>query len=346
LTIQRLPIHYFHLVKILIIRFSSIGDIVLTSPVMRCIRKQIPSAEIHYLTKFSYREVVEYNPHISFRHYFKDDLGEVVPDLRKEKFDFIVDLHNNFRSLKVRSVLRRRSKAFNKINLEKWLYVNLNWNIMPEVHIVDRYLETVKELGVKNDGEGLDYFFCPEDEIRIEELPLTHLHGYIAIAIGAQHATKKLPLEKLKTLVSILQYPIILLGGKEDFEIGEVIRNQDPFKTFNGCGRFSINQSASLIRLSKLVITHDTGMMHVAAAFKKKIISLWGNTVPEFGMYPYYGSDELHKQDYTGSSKMIGVRGLSCRPCSKLGFEKCPRGHFNCMNKIDVKEIASLVGSL
>lgn len=214
--------------------------------------------------------------------------------------------------------------------------------MMPVAHIVDRYLETVKDLGVKNDGEGLDYFISPKDVIKIEELPLTHLHGYIAIAIGTQHATKKYPLEKLKRLVSLLHYPIILLGGKEDFESGEAIRNQDKFKVFNACGKFSLNQSASIIKLSQLVITHDTGMMHVAAAFKKKIISLWGNTVPEFGMYPYFGDEEKYHQDYF-KSRVVEVAGLSCRPCSKLGFQKCPRGHFNCMNKINEEEIAAVV---
>jgi len=329
-------------VKILIVRFSSIGDIVLTSPVVRCIRKQIPSAEIHYLTKSSYKEIIEHNPHITTRHFLNNNLRDIISSLKKEKFDFIVDLHNNLRSLKLKWSLRRRGNSFNKINLEKWLYVNLKWNMMPVAHIVDRYLETVKDLGVKNDGEGLDYFISPKDVIKIEELPLTHLHGYIAIAIGTQHATKKYPLEKLKRLVSLLHYPIILLGGKEDFESGEAIRNQDKFKVFNACGKFSLNQSASIIKLSQLVITHDTGMMHVAAAFKKKIISLWGNTVPEFGMYPYFGDEEKYHQDYF-KSRVVEVAGLSCRPCSKLGFQKCPRGHFNCMNKINEEEIAAVV---
>lgn len=331
--------------KILVIRFSSIGDIVLTSPVVRCIKKQIPSAEIHYLTKSSYKEIIEYNPHITTKHFLNENLSELIPTLKKEKFDFIVDLHNNVRTWKLKMALMRRGNAFNKINLEKWLYVNLKYNMMPVAHIVDRYLETVKVLGVKNDGGGLDYFISPNEVIKIEELPLTHLHGYIAIAIGAQHATKKYPLEKLKKLVSILSYPIILLGGKEDFESGEAIRSQDPIKIFNGCGQFSINQSASIIKTSQLVITHDTGMMHIAAAFKKKIISLWGNTVPEFGMYPYFGDQEKYQQHYL-KSRMLEVKGLSCRPCSKLGFQKCPRGHFNCMNKIKEEEIAAVVQML
>ncbi|MEO5675055.1 MAG: glycosyltransferase family 9 protein [Chitinophagales bacterium] len=331
--------------KILIIRFSSIGDIVLTSPVIRCIKKQIPSAEIHYLTKSSYNQIIQHNPYITVKHLLHDDLNETLTALKKENFDFIIDLHHNFRSWKIRMVLGKPSKAFNKINLEKWLYVNLRFNMMPLAHIVERYLETVKAMGVNNDGEGLDYFISPADEIRIEQLPLTHLHGFIAIAIGAQHVTKKLPVEKLKRLIPMLSYPIILLGGKEDAEAGEAVRAMDPLKVFNSCGKFTINQSASIIRLSKAVITNDTGMMHIAAAYKKKIISLWGNTVPQFGMSPYFGSKSISGADQNGISEIVEVQNLPCRPCSKLGYQKCPLGHFKCMNNIDDKKIIRSINS-
>ncbi len=327
--------------KILIIRFSSIGDIVLTSPVIRCIKKQRPDAEIHYLTKHFYGEIIRNNPYISAQHLVKDNLHEILSQLKKEKFDFVVDLHNNIRSWRVKRTLGRRSNSVNKINFEKWLYVNARVNLMPTAHIVDRYLNTVRGLGVMNDGEGLDYFISAKEEIGAEQLPLTHLHGYLVMAIGAQHATKKLPLSKLKELVSLLHYPIILVGGKEDADAGEEILKTDPLKVFNGCGVFTINQSASLIRQSKLVITHDTGMMHIAAAYKKRVISVWGNTVPAFGMTPYYGSEEADSK----RSRIVEVKGLYCRPCSKLGFEKCPQGHFRCMHNIDMHEITSAVNS-
>lgn len=331
--------------KILIIRFSSIGDIVLTSPVIRCIKKQIPSAEIHFLTKSSYGQIIHHNPYITAKHLLQDDFNKTLTALKKENFDFIIDLHHNFRSWKVRMVLGKPSKAFNKINLEKWLYVNFRFNMMPLAHIVERYLETVKALGVNNDGEGLDYFISPADEIRIEQLPLTHLHGFIVIAIGAQHVTKKLPVEKLKRLIPMLSYPIILLGGKEDAEAGEAVRAMDPLKVFNSCGKFTINQSASIIRLSKAVITNDTGMMHIAAAYKKKIISVWGNTVPQFGMSPYFGSRSISGAYQNGISEIVEVQNLHCRPCSKLGYQKCPLGHFKCMNNIDEKKIIRSINS-
>lgn len=330
--------------KILIIRFSSIGDITLTTPVIRCLKKQLPNVEIHFLTKFSYREIIEHNPFIDVKHYLKNDLSEVITNLKKEKFDLLVDLHNNLRSWRVKMSLGRKSVSLNKINFEKLIYVWTKRNLMPVAHIVDRYLATVKYLGIANDEAGLDYFIPKQDLISQEQLPLSHLHGFIAIAIGGNHNTKKLPLAKLQQLVRYISVPIILLGGKEDVETGESIRSVDPIKVFNGCGKFSINQSASIIRLSRSVISHDTGMMHVAAAFKKKIVSVWGNTVPEFGMSPYYGSDS-HQSNLQTLSNIVEVKNLWCRPCSKLGYRKCPLGHFNCMNKHDEKNIAGFAES-
>lgn len=325
--------------KILVIRLSSIGDIVLTSPVVRCLKKQLPDAEIHFLTKNSYREIIEHNPYIDVNHFIKDDVKELIGELKREKFDLVVDLHNNIRTWKIKVALRTKNESVNKINFEKWLYVNFKWNIMPVAHIVDRYMNTVRSLAILNDEKGLDYFISQKDEIKIEELPLTHLHGYIAIAIGAQHATKKLPFEKLKQLVHQLHFPIILLGGKEDRAVGEEIKNVDSIKIFNSCGMLSINQSASIIKNSKLVITHDTGMMHIAAAYKKKVISVWGNTVPEFGMSPYYGNETEEKL----KSKIFEIDKLSCRPCSKIGYQKCPKKHFKCMNEIDITKVAAQI---
>ena len=118
------------------------------------------------------------------------------------------------------------------------------------------------------------------------------------------------------------------MGGNEDFYNGLEIARIDPVKIYNACGKFSLNESADIIRKSKLVISHDTGLMHIAAAFKKNILSVWGNTVPSFGMYPYLTSYEVFQ-----------VNKLWCRPCSKIGFEKCPLGHFKCMREIPIDMI-------
>lgn len=330
-------------VKILILRFSSIGDIVLTTPVVRCLRKKFPDAEIHYATKKSFQRILQYNPYIDKLHSLEDSLGELVDKLKREKFDYVIDLHNNQRTLLIKLQLGVKSFSFHKINFEKWLMVNLKVNRLPAKHIVDRYLDTCRDLGITNDGEGLDYFVSEEDRVDIKEvLPTEFYYGYVAWVIGAKQNTKKFPVAKIVSVLEQLDKPVVLMGGKED--VGEAnqvvsqIQNASN-KLFNACGKFSLNQSASLVQQSQMVITNDTGLMHIAAAFKKPVVSIWGNTIPEFGMAPYYGSHKI-------PNLQSQIANLSCRPCSKLGYSACPKGHFKCMNEIDEQELLHNINSM
>jgi lipopolysaccharide heptosyltransferase II len=312
--------------KILIIRFSSIGDIVLTTPVIRCLKQQLPEAEIHYLTKKAFKSILARNPYLTKIHSIDKEVKEIAAELKKENFDFVVDLHNNIRSMQVKTALGKPSSTFKKLNFKKWLLVNFKINQMPPLHVVDRYLQTIEQLGVKNDLKGLDYFIPKEDEVAVTSLPLTHQNGYIGFVIGAKHATKQLPTEKIINICKKLNQPIVLLGGKEDLERGRIIEEEIGNLIYNACGAYNLNQSASLIKQAQKIITHDTGLMHIAAALKKEIISVWGNTVPAFGFTPYLPD---------AKSRMVEVKNLSCRPCSKLGYLKCPKGHFKCMRMID-----------
>jgi heptosyltransferase-2 len=323
-------------VKFLIIRFSSIGDIVLTTPVVRCLRKKFPDAQIHYLTKQAFATIVLRNPYLNKIHVLKDDLNAMIDELKNENFDHVIDLHHNLRTLRIKQTLNNiNSFSFNKLNIQKWVFVNLKINVMPEKHIVDRYMETVKSFGVVNDGLGLDYFINDNEVVSQNDIPISHLHGYIGIVIGAAHNTKKLPVHKLQELCSRINHPIILLGGKDDHENAIQIATIDPVKIYNACGKYTLNESADLVRRAKLVVSHDTGLMHIAAAFKKNIISVWGNTVPSFGMYPYHTNHEIFE-----------VKKLWCRPCSKIGYDKCPIGHFKCMEKISITDIVNSVNVL
>lgn len=325
------------MIKVLVIRFSSIGDIVLTSPVVRCLKQQT-GVEVHFLTKNGFQSVVESNPYIDRVFAIRKDVGEVLPQLKKEKYTYIFDLHRNLRSLRVKlALIGVRHYSFEKLNLEKWLLTRLKVNQMPTVHIVDRYLATTKVLNVSNDGQGLDYFIPPADEVDIGKFlttrgaEVTGLEetykpppAYTAFVIGAAHATKRLPNERLIEWCRQISGPVILLGGPDDAGNGASISGGAGNHVINACGRLRLHQSASVVRQAELVITHDTGLMHIAAAFKKPIWSVWGNTVPAFGMYPYYpaGIDR---------NRTFEVRPLSCRPCSKIGYPTCPRGHFRCM---------------
>ena len=323
--------------KILVIRFSSIGDIVLTTPVFRCIKKQLPDAEVHLVTKSSFKIVTANNPYIDHFFYLDDDLTSVIKELKKQKYDYVIDLHNNTRSYRIKRALRKKTFTINKLNIEKFLLTNLNINIMPAEHITTRSLDTVASLAVVDDGKGLDYFIPVKDIVKEHDIPTSHSAGFITIVIGATYNTKKLPVHKLQELCYKIDHPVILLGGKEDNSDAEMIASVDPVKVYNACGKFNLNESADLVRQSKLVVSHDTGLMHIAAALQKPIISIWGNTTPVFGMYPYYGSRSDKQFD------TVEVTGLRCRPCSKIGYQKCPMEHFKCMENQDIDSLVQLI---
>jgi ADP-heptose:LPS heptosyltransferase len=322
--------------KILIIRFSSIGDIILTTPVLRCLKTQLPETEIHYLTKKAFKGILEHNPYLSKIHTIEKEVKEIAEELRKENFDEVIDLHNNLRTLQTKLLLGKKASTFRKLNFQKWLLVQFKINHMPQLHVVDRYMETVKHLGIKNDEQGLDYYIPPTDEVALQTLPITHQQGYIGFVIGAKHFTKQLPTEKIISICKKINQPLILLGGKEDKDRGEVIASALGEQVVNACGSYNLHQSASLVKQATRIISHDTGLMHIAAAFKKDITSVWGNTVPAFGFTPYKPGK---------ASKIVEVQGLSCRPCSKIGYDKCPKGHFKCMQEINEEVVAHLTPS-
>jgi heptosyltransferase-2 len=317
--------------KVLIVRFSSIGDIVLTTPIVRCLKRQLKDVEIHYLTKENFKSVLDSNPYIDVLHTIKSDITEAIPALKKENFDYVIDLHRNIRTLKLKLKLGVKSYSYNKLNWEKFLITTFKINQLPTQHIVDRYFETVEKLGVINDNLGLDYFINTKDQVNIvDTLPTNFINGYNALVVGGSYFTKQIPINKLNEICLKSNLPLVLLGGKEDFNIAEMVFNAHQLKTINLCGKLNLNQSASMINQSVKVITSDTGLMHIAAAYKKDIISVWGNTIPEFGMGPYLAGEQ---------SQIVEVKNLSCRPCSKLGYKKCPKGHFKCMNEIDFSNI-------
>ncbi len=267
------------------------------------------------------------NPYCDEVFTFEKELDTgLISRLKSEAYDLVVDLHHNLRTFRLKWVLGRPSRAFNKLNWEKWLLVNTGWNTLPKQHIVARYLATVAHLGVQDDGQGLDYFIPPDTTLPNECLPKT---PFIAFAIGATHATKRMPEAKILELCKAIGQPLVLLGGKPEELIGQHIAEAAGPHVYNLCGQLSLHQSALVAQQAQRVITHDTGLMHIAAALRKPITSIWGSTVPEFGMYPFYPTG-------LDLNTSIEVSGLSCRPCSKIGHEKCPKGHFRCMKDQDI----------
>ncbi len=320
--------------KILVIRFSSIGDIVLTTPVLRVLQTQL-KAEVHVLTKPAFAPLLAANPYVARVIPLSHDWAAMMHDLRGERYDHVVDLHHNLRSLRVRLGLKRPSTAFRKHNFEKWLLVRTGINRLPRRHIVDRYLDTIAGLGATDDAQGLDFFISPEKEVDTEAMLGLKPGAYACIAVGAAHATKCLTAGQIAQLADRLAMPVVLMGGPGDQDkAAEILRLAGRAQVISACGRFDILQSGSILRQSGPIINHDSGLMHIAAAVQKPQVVVWGNTVPAFGMSAYYGK---HKTEAVNAE----VPGLRCRPCSKLGHATCPKGHFKCMVGQDLGRIAA-----
>ncbi len=315
--------------KILIIRFSSIGDIVVTTPVVRCAKKQL-NAEIHYLVKPSFAHVIRQNPYIDKIHTLKDKISDTIAELKAENFDIILDLHKNLRSYRVSWALGVKTIRYQKLNAEKWMAVNFKSQGLPKnKHLVDRYFEALSEIGIKDDGEGLDYFILPEDEQDALDL-VKNFPKYNVLVMGATYFTKRIPIPKCQEIIAASIHHVVLIGGEDVRDVAQELNDLFPEKVINFCGKIGLGVSAGITKHAVKVISGDTGMMHIAAALKKEIDVYWGSTMPDFGMYPFYGFK------YPSKHKNFEVLDLSCRPCSKLGHHECPKGHYKCMMDIEV----------
>ena len=258
----------------------------------------------------------------------------MTEELKLQQYDHVIDLQRNNKSGRLRRKLGRPSSTFPKLNIQKFLLTQFKINRLPKIHVVDRYFMAVKELGVKNDGEGLDFFLNKEEDVFAKEQITLLRSNYIALVLGATYFTKRIPLVKLEEIISGTKSTVVLLGGPDEAEAGERLAKKFS-NVVNTAGHSTFQQSAHYIKNASAVITSDTGLMHIAAAFNKRTITVWGNTVPDFGMYAYMPK-------HPGNNIMIENNTLTCRPCSKLGFQKCPKGHFKCMLEHDAKRISKL----
>ena len=329
--------------KLLIIRFSSIGDIVLITPVLRAIKQQYPGeTEVHVLTKHSYAGVLEGNPNVNKIHTIDNSVKEVMIELKNVHFDYVIDLHNNIRSRAVKSALNCPSFTVRKYNIQKWLWVNFGINRMPQNHIVDRYLETLQSFGIKADDLGLEYYIPSTERFPVDDMPEIMRKPYIAFAVGATHEGKKFSLQRIVDVVKAIDQPVVLTGGKEDAAAGDAITSACGNRVYNGCGKWSLHRSADVVDRAELILTGDTGMMHIASALGKKMISLWGCTVPGLGMSAY----KPHPLSIILEPKPRNRIRLHSRPCSKLG-NRCKYGMDNrCIDQIEIEEINRAIETL
>jgi ADP-heptose:LPS heptosyltransferase len=308
--------------QILVIRFSAIGDVLLTTPVLRQLKAHFPHAQISFLVKKAYLPLLEADPFIDQLIPFTGDLSLTINDLKKVPFDYVIDLQANIKSLRIRRALNSGSSRVNKWNLTKWLMVNFKKKTSVP-HIGLRYLESLQPLGIFSTDSQPHLFIFPESESRAIQLiqPLFSQPFY-GLVLGATYTTKRWIDEYFIDFINLMAMPLVLLGGQSEFNLAEKITKSTTVPIINAVAQTDFLTSAAIIKQCSFLVTHDTGMMHMADAFGIPCAIIWGNTVPEFGFEP------IHTKHIN-----LQVNDLACRPCSKIGFQACPKKHFDCMKK-------------
>jgi heptosyltransferase-2 len=333
--------------KILIIRFSSIGDIVLATALLRVMRVRFPKAQIDFLTKQEYAALVRSNANINYTYEFDAaggfaGLRELKKKLRTEKYDLVVDIHNSLRSRYVRNGITKNVVTINKHLLARTLLVAFKWNVYKNiVSISDRYIEPLKNYSIANDGKGLELYI--PDEVRvgvnavIAKLKLNEYEKVVGLCPAAKHETKRWPRERFVNLgIQVAQKKnakILLFGGPDDTKLCRTI--VEAINTATGkryaedlSGTCSLLETAAVMEYCDVVVSNDTGLMHIAAAMKRTLVAIFGSTVKEFGFFPI-GTESL----------VLERNDLSCRPCSHIGRKSCPQKHFRCMKDISTGEV-------
>lgn len=318
--------------KILVLRFSSIGDILLTTPILRCIKKKHPTSEVSFMIKSNYQHVIKSNIYIDKIICFEKSIFEVIKILKKEKYDLIIDLHKNIRTFFLRLFLMKKSLTYKKYNFRKWLLINSGINIIPENHIVDRYFTSINKIGILNDNKRLD-FFIKDIESITKKYKYIIKNKYIVFCLGASFINKRISVSIIKKTINYIlgqtDYNIVLLGGDDVQKDYDDLDNQRIIDLIN---KTSFTESAFLLKKSFLVITPDTGLMHLASVFNKKIISVWGCTSPLFGFRPYLVEDSF----------ILTPNIKNHKPCSKHG-KYCKYKLFKCIDKIDAEKLIQIL---
>ncbi len=338
--------------KTLVIRFSSIGDIVLASPLLRGLRRALPDSQIDFLTKSEFAELVRSNQNINYTYEFDPSSGieglrRLKKRIRNERYDLIVDIHGSLRSRYVRSIVRGpKVVKVDKRVKERTALVKMKKNIYAGMtSVADRYIETVRHLGVTNDGKGLELFITDETMFGMNGRMATYkLHRFekiLGLCPGARHFTKQWPGERYAELgarfLREMDGAVVLFGGEEEkalnAAIAEKISGAD--RVIDLTGTCTLMETAAAMEYVDVVVTNDSGLMHIAAAKDKPLVAVFGSTVREFGFFPL-----------TRSSLVMEVQGLSCRPCSHVGRASCPEEHFRCMLDQPVDGVFGAVGRL
>lgn len=310
--------------KILVIRFSSFGDIVLTYPFITQLRKKYPSAQIDFLTREKFIPLLRMHKCIDkIIEYRNEKLFKLREKIRESKYDIIIDIHKNIRSICSTMFTRPKKIRYKKGTLEKLIFVAFKINLINEVTpVYKRYLLALDRIRFP---ENLDF---ASTDLDFEKEPIVK-EPYILIAPSSKHYTKTLPKEKYEQIIgTIKNYKVVLTGDntEKDSDICKYLSDKYE-NAINYCGKSDFNSLANLIFNSRLVICNDSGILHFTEALNKKAIVFFGSTVEQFGFYPQTESTVVFENKY-----------IKCRPCTHIGKKKCPKKHFKCMQEIEMNE--------
>ena len=326
------------MVRYLIIHWGDWGETLLTTPLIRCLKGQVENAEIQILTSKEFALQAQKNTNISKVYQWEDNIKELIPILRNEYFDYIIDLQSDKKSKKLSSKLWILSLRPKREKWSEWLFINFRLHknkLLNRSKFVQQSFELINLFDVKDDNLGLEYFLPHQEQINqiLSERNIT-FNNYVVFAPKSKYFTRSIPVEKAVEICEKISLPIIFIGNKEDFSFGEEVITQiskPEKKIINLFGKTNTEQSAALISSSKEIITTQNSYLHLATALKKNIISIWGNTLPELEIKFY--DIENHKK--------IFISDLKCRPCTMKGFRICPKKHFKCMQSCNFNKIFS-----
>ncbi|MBN2355607.1 glycosyltransferase family 9 protein [candidate division KSB1 bacterium] len=333
--------------KILVIRLSSIGDILLTTPLLRHLRQRFQHADIDFIVKKQYADLLRTNPHLShlllFDQKSKHELSRMRAEILKNDYDLILDIHKNFRSIYLSGFLpHTKVIRYHKYYFKRFFLVHFGWNLYRQIIPVhQRYLQTISRWHIQDDGAGLDLVLDETEAGPIIERVTRFADGrsVIGMAPSAAFANKRWPLEYYAELGKKMQLHdntcLVLIGDNRDRNITEQIAEQLPQQPLNLAGELSLMETAAAIHCLNLFVTNDTGPMHMASALKIPTLAIFGPTTRELGFFP------LGRH-----SQVVENLDLSCRPCTHMGRNHCPKKHFRCMTDISPQQVYELSTTL
>ena len=339
--------HVQGLARILVIRLSSLGDVLLTTPVLRLLREYCPAAQIDFLTRVAYKDLLCANPCVDRVLLFDPQQGlrQTLHTLRQRRYDLVVDLHRTLRShLLSRGVMATRKLTYAKRTARRALLVRLGWNTLRAMTPVpELYAAPLRRVGMTAPLPPLELHLTPasRDAMRTyvqQALPHSMEWPLLALAPGAHWPTKRWPVERFAAVAQELaqaqRAAVVLLGGAEDVPLAQELCQRLRVPVLDSTGKLSLMHTAALLQQCRLLLSNDSGLMHMATALRVPVVAIFGPTVQEFGFYPFKAYAQVISID------------LPCRPCSTKGSARCPRGHHQCMQQVTVAQVGAAAHSL